>query len=290
MLIDTHSHLHFSSYDQDREQVHQRMREFDVKTITVGTAMTTSGSAVEYAEKHADTWASVGYHPEHLTSPFEDEDEKGVLGVPYAADELKRLAQSPRVVAIGETGLDYHRLEEGDRASREKQIKCFREQIQIAQELNKALVVHMRDAFLDTYNILRDTRNVTRETSAANDKSRITSHVSQIVIHAFSGTYEEAKKFLDLDCYLGIGGIVTFKPRKGTLAIDSLSEIVKKIPLDKILLETDAPWLAPQPVRGQRNEPTYVRFVAEHIAKILELPYEHICEMTTENARKCFRT
>ncbi len=284
MLIDTHSHLHFSSYDQDREQVHQRMREFDVKTITVGTAMTTSRPALEYAEKHDDTWASVGYHPEHLTSPYEDEDEKGVLDVPYDADELKRLAQSPRVVAIGETGLDYHRLEEGDTASREKQMKCFREQIQIAQDVNKALIVHMRDAFLDTYNILREIR----DSSYPPGQSPLGGGELRIVIHAFSGTLEEAKKFLDLNCYLGIGGVVTFKPRKGTLAIDSLSEIVKKIPLDKILLETDAPWLAPQPVRGQRNEPANVRFVAEHVAKILELPYDRICEMTSENAKRCF--
>ena len=112
MLVDTHSHLHFAKFDEDRAQVHARMAEFDIKNITVGTAITTSRDAVAYAENHADTWCSVGYHPEHVTSDYEDEDEKGALDEPYDIKTLETLAtSSPRVLAIGECGLDYHRLD-----------------------------------------------------------------------------------------------------------------------------------------------------------------------------------
>ncbi|MFA6503768.1 MAG: TatD family hydrolase [Patescibacteria group bacterium] len=283
MLIDTHSHLHFRKYDDDRNEVHQRMAEFGVKTITVGTAMNTSREAVEYADKHADTWASVGYHPEHVTSDFEDDDEIGALDEPFDAVELERIATlSPRVIAIGEVGLDYHYFNESGKMksgltiedAKLNQKNIFLQQVSLAQKLNKTLILHIRDAAADMLSILTDHRNSNPDT--------------RIVIHGFSEKWETAQKYLDLGCYIGIGGIVTFKPRKETLPEDTLISIAQKIPLDRLLLETDAPWLAPVPVRGTRNEPTYVRHVAKFVAQARGISLQEISDVTTKNAQRCF--
>ena len=283
MLIDTHSHLHFKKYDEDREAVHARMAEFGVKTITVGTAMNTSREGVAYADKHQDTWAAVGYHPDHVTSDFEDEDEIGALKEPYDIKELEKIAQSSkRVIAIGEIGLDYHYFtQEGtmkpgltiEQAKKEQQ-KIFLEQAALAAKLEKTLIVHVRDAADDMLRLLS-------ELQASSTELRI-------VIHGFTETWQTAKAYLDLGCYLGIGGIVTFKPRKTTAPDDTLESIAKKMPLERLLLETDAPWLAPVPVRGTRNEPAYVRHVAEHVARVRGMGYEEICKVTTKNSQEAF--
>ncbi len=290
MLVDTHSHLHFAKFDEDRAQVHARMAEFDIKNITVGTAITTSRDAVAYAENHADTWCSVGYHPEHVTSDYEDEDEKGALDEPYDIKTLETLAtSSPRVLAIGECGLDYHRLDsmleatpssKGD-IQREAldwgisdQQLVFQQQIDLAAKLDKTLIVHMRDAEEDMLMMIKEAR---------------TEHPNlRITMHSFTGTWKQAQAFLDLNCYLGIGGIVTFKPRKSTPEQDILANIVKKMPLNRLLLETDCPWLAPVPVRGERNEPAHVRHVADFIANLRNLSHTEIRSITTNNAIICF--
>jgi len=286
MLIDTHSHLHFSGYDLDRAEVHVRMAEFDVKTITVGTAMNTSRAAVAYADQHPDTWASVGYHPDHVTSNHVDEDEVGALDEPFDANGLELIAtSSPRVIAIGETGLDYHYYggdqnlspaswEKGGVEGGSKQLKVFLAHVEIAAKLDKTLIVHSRDAANDMLVAIEDTRH--RHPTL------------RIVIHGFSSSWKEAAAFLDLGCYLGIGGIVTFKPRKGTAAEDVLGSIASRIPLERLLVETDAPWLAPVPVRGTRNEPSHVRHVAQHIANLRGLEFDKLCEITTNNAKEAF--
>ncbi len=283
MLIDTHSHLHFKKYDEDREAVHARMAEFGVKTITVGTAMNTSREGVAYADKHQDTWAAVGYHPDHVTSDFEDDDEIGALKEPYDIKGLEKIAQSSkRVIAIGEIGLDYHYFtQEGtmkpgltvEQAKKDQQ-KIFLEQAALAAKLDKTLIVHVRDAADDMLLLLSELRALGTEL--------------RIVIHGFTETWQTAKAYLDLGCYLGIGGIVTFKPRKTTAPEDTLESIVKKMPLERLLLETDAPWLAPVPVRGTRNEPAYVRHVAEHVARVRGMDYEEICKVTTKNSQEAF--
>ncbi|MDD5725847.1 MAG: TatD family hydrolase [Patescibacteria group bacterium] len=283
MLIDTHSHLHFKKYDEDREAVHERMAEFDIKTITVGTAINTSRDGVAYADEHPDTWAAVGYHPDHVTSDFEDEDEIGASKEPYDIKELENIAKSSkRVIAIGEIGLDYHYFtQEGtmkpgltiEQAKKEQQ-KVFLEQAALASKLNKTLIVHARDSVDDMMRITAELRR--------------TDPNLRIVIHGFTETWQTAQTYLDLGCYLGIGGIVTFKPRKTTAPEDTLESIVKKMPLDRLLLETDAPWLAPVPVRGSRNEPAYVRHIAEHVARAKGMEYEEICKVTTKNSQEAF--
>lgn len=279
MLIDTHSHLHFAKYDDDREEVHARMAEFGIKTITVGTAMNTSRQAVEYADKHSDTWAAVGYHPEHVTSDYEDEDERGALDEPYDIKMLETMVtSSTRVLAIGECGLDYHYFSQTLNLDIEQakadQRRVFNQQADLAARYDKALIVHSRDAGQDMLNAISDLRS--RHPSL------------RIVIHGFSDTWSQAQAFLDLDCYLGIGGIVTFKPRKTTSKEDILSNIVKKMPLKQLLLETDCPWLAPVPVRGSRNEPSHVRYISEFVANLLSLTKEETNQITTENAKQCF--
>ncbi|MBD3281142.1 YchF/TatD family DNA exonuclease [Candidatus Uhrbacteria bacterium] len=286
MLVDTHSHLHFPKYNEDRSEVHARMAEFDVKTITIGTAITTSRSAVAYAEERTDTWASVGYHPEHVTSDYEDEDEKGALDEPYSITELEKLITSPRVLAVGECGLDYHYFSseqppsakgesKGDLSQmKADQLAVFNEQAELAVKYQKALIVHSRDAGEDMVQAIANLRDKFPNL--------------QIVIHGFSDAWEFAKAYLDLNCYLGIGGIVTFKPRKNTAEEDILANIVKKMPLEQLLLETDCPWLAPVPVRGQRNEPAHVRHIAKFIADLQGLSLEKMSQITTENATKCF--
>ena len=279
VLIDTHSHLHFSPFNQDQDEVHARMAKFGIKTITIGTAITTSRSAIEYADKYLDTWASVGYHPEHITSNYEDEIEKGALDEPYNFEELKKLAQSSsRVLAIGETGLDYHYFEKDPNLDIEKaksdQLEIFNQHIQIAAEFDKALIVHSRNAGDDILKAIQIARQ-------KHPKLRV-------VIHGFSDTWQQAQAFLDLGCYLGIGGIVTFKPRKNTLPQDTLSYIAANMELSRLLIETDCPWLAPVPVRGERNEPSNVRYIAEFIANLRNISFAEFCDITTQNAQKCF--
>lgn len=280
MLIDTHSHLHFGKYNADRKAVHARMAEFGVKTITVGTAMNTSRQAVVYANEHSDTWAAVGYHPEHVTGNYEDEDEKGALDEAFDIKELETITRSSaRVLAIGECGLDYHYFSQTPGLDAQKakadQLVVFNQQAQLAVRCNKALIVHSRDAGQDMINTISDLRS---QHSAL-----------QIVIHGFSDTWLQAQAFLDLDCYLGIGGILTFKPRKNTPEENILSNIVCRMPLNRLLLETDAPWLAPVPVRGERNEPSHVRHVAKYVADLKNMSLETITGITTQNAELCFK-
>lgn len=286
MLIDTHSHLHFRKYDDDRNEVHARMAEFGVKTITVGTAMNTSRSAVEYADSHADTWASVGFHPEHVTSDFEDEDEVGALDEPFETKKLERIASlSPRVIAIGETGLDYSHLQKDNAdfaADKKKQLEVFMAHVEVAANLNKTLIIHTRDAMDDMLQVISDIRqDVERLGRGTQDDLRI-------AMHSFTGTWQQAQILFELGCYIGIGGIVTFKPRKDTAPEDTLMSIVQKMPLERLLLETDAPWLAPAPVRGTRNEPTNVRHIADFVAKARGMSLQEISDVTTKNAQICF--
>lgn len=284
MLVDTHSHLHFKKYDEDRNQVHTRMAEFGVKTITIGTAMNTSRDGVTYADEHPDTWAAVGYHPDHVTSDFEDEDEVGATKEPFDIGELEKIAtSSPRVIAIGEVGLDYHYFnQEGTMKpglsideAKQNQKKAFLDQADLAAKLDKTLIIHARDSADDMLRLISDIQNSTFKL--------------RIVIHGFSETWDIASAYLELGCYLGIGGIVTFKPRKTTAPEDTLESIVRKMPLDRLLLETDAPWLAPVPVRGTRNEPGFVKHIAEHIAQARGLDYEEICKITSQNAQNAFK-
>lgn len=253
-LFDSHCHLQFPQYKDDLDAVLLHMREREMGAVVVGTGLQTSKAGVELAESHGFLWASVGLHPND--DPSETFDEAA----------FAELAQHPKVVAIGECGLDYYRTGKTGE-EREVQLKRFEAQLQLALMLNKALVIHCREAHEDMLTTLAAHRR------DHGDKLRI-------VMHFFTGTVELAQRYLDLGCYLSYPGPITFT--------DMYDEAIKATPMDKLLAETDAPFAAPAPHRGKRNEPSYVVEVARKIATLRAISEEEVAGTVTENAKKVF--
>ena len=280
MLIDTHAHLNFNGYKEDFEEVIKRTLENDVWMINVGSQYETSKKAVEIAEKYPEgIFAAIGLHPIHLETGLvkikndEEEVEVNTKEEVFDYEKYKELARSPKVVAIGEIGLDYYYRPKTKRKLelfKEKQKKALLKQLELAKELNLPVIFHCRMAHQDLLKVLK--------LKIKNEKLKIDG-----VIHCFTGSWEEAQEYLEMGFYLGFNGII-FKSIEG---ID-FKENIKKTPLDKILIETDCPYLAPPPFLNQRNEPLFVKYIAEKIAKIKDLGYEKISEITTENAKKLF--
>ncbi len=250
-MIDSHCHLQFPQYDADREEVIKRTLAAGCGIIYVGTDLEMSKKAIELAEKHDGIWATVGAHPNEQSREFR-------------VDDYEELAKHPKVVAVGETGLDYYRTPEKEK--QEKQQEVFRQFLVLAKKLGKPIIIHCRDAYDDMIQILLTTYY---------------SLQTKGVVHSFTGDFDLAGKFLDLGLFLGLNGIITFT--------DEYNDMVAKIPLDRILIETDAPYLAPVPHRGKRNEPLYVEFVARRIAEIKKVSFEEVVERTEENTRKLFK-
>jgi TatD DNase family protein len=257
MLIDTHTHLDDPRYNDDREAMIARAREAGVEAfITIGCDRSTSQAAVALAERHSFVYASIGVHP-HEVKHISD-------GWYY---DFRRLAQNKNVVAYGEIGLDYHYNHSSPKEQRER----FREQLQLARELKLPVIIHTREAQEDTINIMKEEK--------ASDVGG--------VFHCFSGDAWLAKDALDLGFYLSFSGILTFQ--NATM----LREIAKNTPLDRVLIETDCPYLTPVPYRGKRNEPAYVTFVARQLAEIHadrpDLSIDQIGRITSENAKRLFK-
>lgn len=254
MLIDTHTHLDDARYESDREAVIARARETGIDSmITIGCDLSTSQAAVALANRYPFVYATVGVHP-HEVKHIED----------GWYNEFRRLAENKKVVAFGEVGLDYHYNYSSPKEQRDR----FREQIQLARELGLPLVIHTREAQEDTIQILKDERSA--EIGG--------------VFHCFSGDAWLAKDALDLGFYLSFSGILTFQNA------GRLRDIAKTVPLDRILIETDCPYLTPVPHRGKRNEPAFVRHVAEILAAVASVSdLDEIYRLTTENARRLFR-
>lgn len=255
MLIDTHTHLDDARYHDDREATIARAREAGVEAfVTIGCDLATSRSAVALAGQHPFVYASIGVHP-HEVKLIQD----------HWYDEFRRLATHTRVVAYGEIGLDYHYNHSSPKEQRDR----FREQIQLARELSLPVIIHTREAQEDTIAILKEER------------------VSEIggVFHCFSGDAWLAKEALELGLYLSFSGILTFQNAA------MLRAIAKTVPLDRLLIETDCPYLTPVPYRGKRNEPAYVIQVAKQLAALHDpaLSYEEIEHRTTENAKRLFK-
>ena len=259
MLIDTHAHLDFGQFDDDRNAVLDRAWQAGlIAVITIGIDLKTSRAAVALAEAHERVFATVGFHPH---------DAKRADAVALA--ELRELAQHPRVVAIGEMGLDFYR----DRSPRDVQRRVFRRQLQIAAELGKPVVVHDREAHADTLEILQQWIA----------ESQTTFSEYRGVLHCFSGNLALAQAVIELGFFIGVDGPITYRNAR------KLPDIVKALPLDRLLVETDAPFLTPHPHRGQRNEPAYVRLVAKKIADTKNLPLEEVAQATTANAKALFQ-
>lgn len=257
MLFDTHTHLDDARYDADREAMIARAREAGVETMmTIGCDLATSRSAVALAGQYPFVYASIGVHPhevKHITDDW--------------YDELRQLARNQKVVAYGEIGLDYHY----NHSDPELQRGRFREQIQLARELKLPVIIHTREAQDDTIRILKEER--------ASDIGG--------VFHCFSGDAWLAKDALELGFYLSFSGILTFQ--NATM----LRDIARTVPADRLLIETDCPYLTPIPHRGRRNEPAYVRHVAETLASIVSdgaaATVDDIGRLTSDNARRLFK-
>ncbi|PIR97095.1 MAG: hypothetical protein COT91_03260 [Candidatus Doudnabacteria bacterium CG10_big_fil_rev_8_21_14_0_10_41_10] len=280
MLIDTHAHVNFNAFKDDSEAVLKDCLENDTWVINASSEYRTSKRAVKLAEKFEQgVYAVIGLHPVHTYSQHVDEEETSFQSQEEKFDyeKYKELATSPKVVGIGETGLDYYRLPEGEEEKvKVLQRETFLEQIKLASDIDKVLMVHCRDAYDDIFEILNNR----------------TDRPKKIVIHSFIGSWEVVKKFLDLGCYMSLNGIITYKPRKEKKPGQSdpnLLEAVKNTPLEKIILETDCPYLSPEPVRGTRNYPMNVKYVAQKLAEIQGIDVKEVEEQTTKNAREVFK-
>lgn len=266
-FIDSHTHVQFPAYNDDRGVVISRALEEGIWMVNVGTHAASSQAAIELADRYSEgVYASAGFHPEHIGNRFHDAwENKEEYREVFNLAAFRTLASHPKVVGIGECGLDYYRIQDSE--IRIQQEKVFRAQIQIAKEFQKPLIIHCREAFSDLIRIL-------------NSESLVLSAKPSGVIHFFSGTLDDADALINLGFYLGFGGVVTFA--KGYY------DVVSAVPLERVVLETDAPYVAPVPYRGKRNEPLYIEATAAKIAEWKEVSVEEAARVTTENARRLF--
>lgn len=252
MLFDTHVHLNAEQYIEDLEEVIDRARSEGVSNmVVVGFDKPTITKAIQLADTYSFIYASVGWHPVDAI----DMTEEDLIW-------LEELATHPKVVALGEMGLDYH----WDKSPKDIQKEVFRKQIALAKRVKLPIIIHNREATQDIVDILKE--------EGAEEVGGI--------MHCFSGSVEIAKECMKMNFYISFGGPVTFKNAK------SVKEVAALIPLDKLLIETDCPYLTPHPYRGKRNEPSYVKLVAEEIAELKNLSFDEIASVTTSNAKKLF--
>ncbi|MDN4076231.1 TatD family hydrolase [Fictibacillus terranigra] len=251
-MFDTHAHLNAIQFEEDLEEVIQRALDEGISHIVVvGFDRPTIKGAIKLADTYDFIYAAVGWHP--------------VDAVDMTTEDLQwieELASHPKVVALGEMGLDYH----WDKSPKDVQKKVFRQQIQLAKKVKLPIIIHNRDATQDVVDIL---------------KSEGAEEVGGIM-HCYSGSLEVAKQCMEMNFYISFGGPVTFKNAKKP------KEVAREIPLDRLLIETDCPYLSPHPLRGKRNEPSYVKYVAEAIAELREMPLENLVKKTSDNARQLF--
>ena len=251
-LIDTHAHLDFSQYDKDRGEVIAKAWDSGISYIVnVGADLSSSRRSIKLAWEYPFIFAAVGIHP-HDAKDL----DTGTI------EELRELAVDEKVVAIGEIGLDYHY----DNSPHDLQKIAFEKQLELAKELSLPTVIHSREADQDSLDILKEHFDI--------DNGGI--------MHCFGSDLKMARECLDMGMYLAFGGVSTFKNA------EQLREVIKAVPLDKLLIETDSPYLTPVPFRGKRNEPRYVRFVAEKIAEIKGIDLIEVAETTTSNAIKVY--
>ena len=247
-FIDTHCHIYYDKYDHDINDVINRASNNNVNNIIcVGVDLESSRKSLELAEQYQSVFATVGYHPHEAKLTSEN-----------YLDEIKKISQKSKVVAIGEIGLDYYY----EHSDKKIQIKVFREQLELAKELNMPTIIHNRESDDDLYHNIKE------------------SNINKGVIHCYSSDIKYANKLFELGLIVSFTGIITFSKK--------LQEVVKEIPMDKIMIETDSPYLTPIPFRGKRNEPYMVKYVAEKIAEIKNISVEEVAEITTKTAKDFF--
>lgn len=253
MLIDTHSHIDMDNYKDRFEEVLKTAFEYGVEKIVIlGVEPSGFERILSLCEKYENIYGAVGIHPEEVNY-FDENSEK----------LLKEYLKHEKIIAVGEIGLDYY----WDKSQTEKQKEIFEKQILIAKEAKKPVLVHDREAHQDTFEILK-------KTNAAE---------IGVVMHCFSGSPEFAAECVKEGFYIALGGVTTFKNAK------KAKEVAKTVPLDRLLLETDAPYMTPVPYRGKENQPAYVKFVAQEIANLRNISFEEVAKATTENAQRLLK-
>lgn len=271
-LIDSHSHVQFPAYDQDRELVIENAKKIGMRMLAVGTQASTSAAAIKLAQAYPNTvWATVGFHPSHLSPNWYHDDKEQLKAAPEQFDiaRLRELAIDSKCVAIGECGLDYFRIKNNESGIKNRQKEVFLQQAELAQELQKPLMIHCRpakgtdDAYEDLLSIIPDSRFIIPK-----------------IIHFYVGSPEITKKLVDAGCYFTFGGVITFS-RDYDASIDF-------VPLERILLETDCPYVAPQSKRGQRNEPVFISETYQRMAEIRNLEYDKLVTAVADNFQKVF--
>jgi TatD DNase family protein len=249
-FIDTHTHIYLPEFDEDRDAMMERAKEANVNiSILPAIDSSTHESMLNVESTYENCYAMIGLHPCSVNQDYENE-----------VDIIEAYLKQRSFIALGEIGLDFY----WDKTFTEQQYLAFHKQIEIALQHNLPIVIHSRDAIDECINVVKKHSGVTG------------------VFHCFSGNEEQASKIIDLGFMLGIGGVVTFKNA-------GLDKVIEKIGLTNVLLETDAPYLAPVPYRGKRNEPAYIKLVAEKLSVLCNLSIEEIAELTTENAKKLFK-
>ncbi|MGL4392526.1 MAG: TatD family hydrolase [Fusobacteriaceae bacterium] len=252
--VDTHCHIDADWYDEDRENILQHIEANMDFVVNIGCNIPSSKTSISFAKKYKNIYSTVGVHPTEINGEFSQN----------IYDEIKNLILAEKItgkiVAVGEIGLDYHHMTQ----PKELQKNWFRGQLKIADELKMPVVIHTRDATHDTLEILQEFKNVGG------------------IVHCYPGSYEPATEIMDR-FYFGIGGVVTFKSARKTF------DAVKQIPLENLVIETDSPYLAPEPFRSKRNLPEYTKYVVEKIASIKDIPVSKVLEITTNNARKIYK-
>ncbi|WP_017729525.1 TatD family hydrolase [Halalkalibacterium ligniniphilum] len=252
MLFDTHVHLNADQFEGDVKDVIERAQQAGVEgMVVVGFDEKTIKGALHLAESYDFLYAAVGWHPVEAIDMTDDH-----------LAWLEELATHPKVVALGEMGLDYY----WEKSPKDVQKEVFRKQIRLAKKVNLPIIIHNREADQDIVDLLKE-----------EDAKEVGG-----IMHCFGGSVEIATECLKMNFYISLGGPVTFKNAKRP------KEVAKAVPLERLLIETDCPYLAPHPYRGKRNEPAYVKLVAEEIAALKEISYEELAKKTTENAKKCF--
>ena len=297
-FFDAHTHASFPAYNEDRDAVIKRAKEVGVKMVTVGTQVSSSRAAIELAHEYPeDIWATVGYHPAHAVSKsssasvgansgwtgiwhHDKNEQKEDTPEAFDIEALEALARDPKVVAIGECGLDYyvrdkrpfafaqgrHETSDMGRETKDGQKEVFIRQIELANRVQKPLMIHCRSAFPDLISILHSKFYIL--------------HSNPGVIHFFSGTLAEARELLDMGFAFTFGGVITFSR--------DYDEVIKILPLEKILSETDAPYVTPEPYRGKRNEPAYVVEVVKKLAEIKSISVDETASVIRANIKRIF--
>lgn len=248
-VFDTHSHYDDDAFDEDRNELLLSLKDKGVdKVVSCGCDIASTKANQELSHRHDNFYFAAGFHPENLEDSTIDD-----------LDIIREIAGDERCLAIGEIGLDYHWMS----STKEKQIEYFEKQIILAKDLDMPVIVHDREAHGDTLEVLKKLK-------------------PNGVLHCFSGSKEMAKEIIKLGMYIGLNGVVTFKNARKSL------EVVKEIPLDRLVLETDCPYLAPEPHRGKRNDSSFIPFIAERIGEVLEMNPQEILDITNENAKRLY--